>query len=685
MTAREQVEQARGKLVAIVLARALLGGAAAAIGSWALSSLALAWTFGRASVPVAALSGVAAGIATAALLVRRAGGLRPALGSVALWVEEQVPALQYALVTAVEGGAHSATLDESLRDGDWMPGVGRVASRSLRTPGAALLLALTMAVAARPLVPVAERAGTLRAARDAGRDGAPGGPLQITARVTPPAYTRQPALTLHNPSVIRALEGSALAIEAAAGDSLRAMMDGRPLPPGATGPSRLALRLGTTPFALRLEGRAGARVIAVEPVADSAPVVTLRAPARDTVLREPRGTIPLGADLRDDLGLRTGRFEYIVSSGEGETFTFNSGVLAARALSGARQATLEASLSLERLALEPGDIVHLRAVAHDARPDSTRGLGASETRTIRIARAGEYDSVAVEAAAPPEADKSILSQRMIINMTEALVRKRRSLAREPFSDEARRIARDQARLRRQVGEIVFSRLGDDPTGEHFHGDGHDHSGQEMRPPLTPDELLKAAERATAAAADAAVEAVQDETPVVAINRPLLEAYNAMWDAGREMEQITPERALPHMYRALAAIQRARAAERLYLRSRPPRAVVDIDRVRLQGRDRGAPSPRTPRESTAPRDRAAIERFARALGLAAAAPAAAADSLLLLRIDLLDRNPRAATALGAAAEALRQGRDATESLQQSRRALETMGSVSDSLSRWSGAR
>jgi hypothetical protein len=329
--------------------------------------------------------------------------------------------------------------------------------------------------------------------------------------------------------------------------------------------------------------------------------------------------------------------------------------------------------------------VHLRAIAFDARADTTRGLGASETRTIRIARAGEYDSVAVEAAAPPEADKSLLSQRMLINMTEALVRQRRRVARESFAEEARRIGRDQARLRRQVSEIVFARLGDDPTGEHFHGDGHDHSAQELRPPLTPEELLKAAERATAAAADAAVEAVQDETPVVAINRPLLEAYDAMWDAGRELEQIAPERALPHMYRALAAIQRARAAERIYLRSRPPRAVVDIDRVRLQGRDRGAPGPRTPRESMAPRDRAALDRFARVVSLVPTTAGAAADSLLLLRIELLDRNPRAAAALGEAAQALRTGGDATEPLRRARRALETAGSFADSLPRWTGAR
>jgi hypothetical protein len=139
-----------------------------------------------------------------------------------------------------------------------------------------------------------------------------------------------------------------------------------------------------------------------------------------------------------------------------------------------------------------------------------------------------------------------------------------------------------------------------------------------------------------------------------------------------------------MYLALAAIQRARAAERLYLRSRPPRAVVDIDRVRLAGRDRGAPAERRPRQVAAA-DRAMMARFLRAVSAIEAAPGAAADSLLVLRIAIVDRHARAAAALADAADALRSGRDVTAALQRVRRALESGAAVADSLPRWSGAR
>jgi hypothetical protein len=272
---------------------------------------------------------------------------------------------------------------------------------------------------------------------------------------------------------------------------------------------------------------------------------------------------------------------------------------------------------------------------------------------------------------------------MLINLAEALVRRRPRLARPAFSDESRAIAKDQARLRKSVGDLVFSRLGDDPSGEHFHGDGHQHEGQELRPAMTPEELLKAAENATASSGRV-LDFESDETPVVAVNRPLLEAYNFMWDASRELEQASPERALPAMYKALDAIQRARAAERLYLRSRPPRAVVDIDRVRLQGKEKGTPAAREPRLPGTGVARDGLARFARVVRLAATDGAAAADSLLLLRLDLLGAiTPAAASAAADAADALRNGRDASASLAVVRRSLGRSLTARDALSRWSG--
>ncbi len=663
-------------------------------------ALALARMAGVTPTTAAALA-LAPGLLTAAVLWWRDGGAALSPGRTALWLEEQTPALRYALVTAVDQDTASpvrASIEQAAMSVDWEPAARGAIGRALRLP--ALLAVLGVAMAAWAPAALARTAPSPAAVAPGGdRAATPAtlGPLDV--RLVPPPYTGSAAERLEDPAIVRAYPGSRLAVRGG-GDAATvvAVRDSSPLTVVARdGGWEATLVTGAARALLRLERRGGdARLIALEPRVDSAPVVTLRLPARDTVLRLPRGTFTLSADVHDDLGLAAASFEYIVSSGEGERFTFRSGVLGALPSGGARRATLGASLSLEALGIAAGDVVHLRAVARDRNTVSGPGVGSSDTRTIRVARAGEYDSVAVEQAPPPEIDKSVLSQRMLINLTEALVRRARSASPADVVAESRRIGRDQARLRRQVSDIIFARLGDgaEGAGEHFHGDGHGHGEDEdlRRTPLSPEELLKAAEKATAIAASP-TDFEHDETPVVAINRPMLEAYNAMWDAGRALDVGEPARALPPMYAALAAIQRARAAERLYLRGAPPRVVVDLAKVRMQGKDRGDPARRTPRQALdAPRQQL-LARFARALDALdpapggtvanAADPSAGIDSLIVLRLTAGERLPAAAAALEQAIEALRAGRDATASLLRARRALDDGLVAADRIPAWGG--
>jgi hypothetical protein len=203
-------------------------------------------------------------------------------------------------------------------------------------------------------------------------------------------------------------------------------------------------------------------------------------------------------------------------------------------------------------------------------------------------------------------------------------------------------------------------------------------------------LLRAADAATRGG-DEILDFEGDETPVVAINRPLLEAYNAMWDAGRELEVGEPGRALPHMRRALAAIQRARAAERIYLRGRPPAVIVDLAKVRMAGKVDSTPArARLPREALRTTNAARAARLEGALAALARDPAAGVDSLLLLRLDAIgEPEPSSgalafARVLGEAIEALRAGRDATVPLARARRVLAMEPAPSATLPRWGGA-
>jgi hypothetical protein len=600
------------------------------------------------------------------------------LDRVALWVEERFPALEYSLVTAVAMG--SPAIAANIESERWSTAAANRVLRALGRPALAIAIA-TAVVILLPAGAVARvRSPHAGDALDrvAGQGGAAANRLApLVAQIVPPAYSGEKAIALDEPTDLRALVGSVVTLHGrgdgssvvvhAGKDDLRATMRGDRW--------EIITRVSAQPIALRLTDGSFSRVIAVEPILDAPPTVTLATPAHDTVLRLARGRIPLQAQVADDYGVASASFEFIVSSGEGENFTFHSGVLGA-VRPASRSAALSASLSIDSLKLKPGDIVHLRAVARDANNMSGPGVGVSDTRAIRIARVDEYDSVAVDAAAPSEAEKGVISERMLIMLAEALEQERPSLKRDVLVGESHSIAVDQTKLRRSVGDIVFTRLGGTPSGEEHTGDDAPRRAKSM------NEMLARADSATNRSSDP-IDFEGGESPVVAVNKPLLEAYNAMWDASTSLELGEPAKALPHMRRALAAIQKARQAERIYLRGTPPAVVVDIGKARLKGKDKGFASTRRALSSTDSAGRVRAERFGRIIELSTVNAQAAADSLLILRIDALADNPAFAAALSDAATAVKRGRgvDASNALARARRTLSGASVTRDSLPRW----
>ena len=630
----------------------------------------------RRLVPTLALG---VGLLILARRLRRSGALRQNLPSAALWIESRFPSLRYALVTVVDPTVTAAApvLERQVAEVLFEPVVRRAVRRSVSAPalatlaGVLALFALPGGVVARIVRPRGGDAlGRLSAASSRN-------PLAtIVVRVLPPAYAGLGDRSLDDPATVRALVGSSIVVEGREGtESVRATFSDRTQRSTVNG-DRWSISLAAPAAALAVHLRAGSheRLLVIDPIPDSVPVVTLSSPARDSIYRRPSGRVQLTASVADDLGLAGGSFEYIISSGGGETFTFRSGRVGAATFNG-REGVLTASLSLDSLELNPGDIVHLRAVARDRNTVNGPGVGASETRTLRIARTDEFDSVAVEGAPPSEPERDALSQRMLLMLTEALEKKRPSLARGTLMIESREIAVDQTLLRKRVGEIVFARLGE--TG----GEEGNAVTKRLEHPVNADSLLAAADRANSVLSGAALEGVEDETAVVAINRPLLVAYNHMWSASSELEIGQPAKAIPWMRKALDALQAARSAERIYLRGRARPVVVDVERVRLAGKERGTPVARFPLTAADPAHLTRLARFDLALTLARSAPAAAADTLLLLRIDLLDRDPPAAAALDAAANALRRPGDPTLSLIRARRALAGSPPRRAALSTW----
>lgn len=678
MTPFAQLRRVRVVLAAGVVLRAVVCGAAAAfslvIGA-VLIDLVTPLTPGvRAALAVVA---GASGVIVAASLGWRDRAVL-SLDRVALWVEERFPALEFMLVTAVETGNDAFVA--GVRSDHWTTIAGRRAARVLAVPFAAVLVAAVVIVmlpggaVARIRSPhpgdALERAGV-------GRRAAASRLTPLVADVVPPVYSGQPVASIDEPSDVRALVGSILTLRGrGTGEGVVARVGADSIVAATRGDRwSITVRVPAHSLAIRLADRAFERIVAIEAIADRVPGVTLVAPAHDSVVRVAKGRLRLAADAEDDFGIASAAFEYIVSSGEGETFKFRSGTFGA-VQPNARRTSITGSISLDSLGLQPGDIVHLRAVARDANNVTGPGVGASETRALRVARAGEYDSVAVEAAAPSDEDKSVISERMLIMLAEALEKRRPALRRDTLVKESHAIAIDQKRLRRTVGEIVFTRLGGDPTGE-------EHSDEESpERAKTMEAMLARADSATNRSVDP-IDFAGGESPVVAVNKPLLDAYNAMWDASTALEIGEPANALPHMRRALAAIQRARLAERVYLRGAPPPVVIDVDKSRLTGKDKGSSSTRQPLTAADSASRARAERFAGIVELASRSPGAAIDSLLVLRIEALPDAPGFAAALGAAASNMRRGKsaDAAAALALARRLLAGPPIARDSLTRW----
>jgi hypothetical protein len=245
---------------------------------------------------------------------------------------------------------------------------------------------------------------------------------------------------------------------------------------------------------------------------------------------------------------------------------------------------------------------------------------------------------------------------MLIQMTEKLVREQKRLTRQELVKRSTDIGDLEDRIRKRVHEILFEQEGgaeDEPD-----------PGAPVGPEL-PEEHA------------------HSEEAVPAHNSDLFEAYNALWEAVRSLQIAEPEPALPPMRVALKALDRARLANRMYLRGLPPKVVVDLAKVRMTGKEKGSANIRTP-VSRADSVKARVARgFENAIELLESKPADAIRAFTLVQVDALSGSPAFAAAVGEAVDAMRRGRDATVPLLRARRALLGEPTSSPGLPAWSG--
>jgi hypothetical protein len=247
---------------------------------------------------------------------------------------------------------------------------------------------------------------------------------------------------------------------------------------------------------------------------------------------------------------------------------------------------------------------------------------------------------------------------MLIIMTEQLVKEQKKITRKELVRRSGEIGDLEDKIRKRVHEILFEIEGGGAEEENAGGADAD-----------PSKTLEGEEP------DAAR---QNNNP------DLFEAYQFLWAAVRSLQIAEPAPALPPMRSALKALDRARLANRLYLRGMPPKVVVDIARVRMSGKEKGSANIRTPR-TPADSARAGLERrFSDAVELIAKKPADAVRAFTMIQVEALSVSPQAASALGEAIAAFKKGTDATLPLIRARRALSGEPTGASGLPAWSGA-
>jgi len=253
----------------------------------------------------------------------------------------------------------------------------------------------------------------------------------------------------------------------------------------------------------------------------------------------------------------------------------------------------------------------------------------------------------------PPLDSSAVSQRMLVAMAEKLVREQPKLTRPELVKRSTDIGEQEDRIRRRVREILTD-------------------GEETPVEEKPDSL------------GATVQEMESPDEISGTQNPDLKAaYNSLWEAVRSLRIAEPAAALPPMRVALKALDRARLANRLYLRGMPPRIIVDLKRVRLSGKEKGNSSARTPRSFADSARVRLANRFDALLDSIDVNPTGAVSELALLRVDALQILPDFAAALGEASDAIRNRRDATLPLLRARRVLAGPPEVSPALTPWSG--
>ena len=382
--------------------------------------------------------------------------------------------------TRLEGLRASSLMGPVLTRIQWAAAALLVGGAGLATLGAGGLQAMWTAGG----TPVLDGADPRTVVVDGPDRSSPTDPFEgLRLRIEPPAYTGLDPVELPTREGIHALVGSRVQVlggeERLDARVIREAREPEILTPTESRPVEWTLAAGDRGLLLQSSpAHDRERILPVQAVVDGPPEVELLEPTRDLILARGQGEVTFRARARDPYGINDFKLSWVHTRGGGESFDFHEESRSWTTLEETEDG-VEGSLTLDlaELGIGPGEVLHLRATASDVNDVTGPGTGVSRTRQVRVIQEGEEMQVNALLGFPLElAEEPVLSQRMLLIMTEDLLDRAPGLSRDELARESGEIARQQLRLRSQVGEQIFSRAtgamqpGDAHLGDHSHGD-----------------------------------------------------------------------------------------------------------------------------------------------------------------------------------------------------------------------
>ena len=360
-------------------------------------------------------------------------------------------------------------------------------------------------------------------------------------------YTSRPSSHVRNPSSLEVIAASRITITLSGvppDADPRVRLNGLDMHIRREGDARIADAELKESGYLAVDGKGVTRrLIPTVVVPDHVPEVRILSPARDLHVANASGAIDIAATAQDDLALASMDIRYTRISGAGEQYQFHEGTLTTRVdRRSGNDWGASARLSLTAMKLEPGDALVYRATARDKRPGD-EGLGTSDTYFVEVSGPGDVALAGFDM--PPDRERFVLSQQMIVLKIERLRARESSMTKAALQEAAAAIASEQRAVRANFLFLLGGGIED-----------------EEKEAESSTEILEGRFENRA-------------------RQEILNATRLMTRVDQALGAVSTSEALPPAREAAQALQRAFGHSRYLLRALPTRARLDPSR-RLAG-------------------------------------------------------------------------------------------------------